>query len=241
MRTLIVDDENAARAYLRDLLANQASIDIVGEASDGLAAIEAINRLAPDLVFLDIQMPVLNGFEVLPYLRHKPLIVFCTAYDRYALKAFEVSALDYLLKPVDPQRLEKSLGKVRDEWDKLERLHDVNPSPEGLRNLVVHKNGAYHLLWLRDIRLFIKEGRYTVAVASGGERWLTDLTIERLAQDIANPLFFQVNRGAIVHREAIQTFAAKSFGAGALQTQFEDEITISRSRLRAFKNWFFAQ
>ncbi len=238
MRTLLVDDEAAARGYLKDMLTAHPEIQVMAEARDGLEAIEKINRLRPDLVFLDVQMPVLDGFAVLPYLKHRPLIIFCTAFDQYALRAFEVSALDYLLKPPEPARLAKSLEKARDEWGKLERLGE-QVKPAGPRNIVVHKHNKYQVLWLRDIHMFIKEGRYTSAVVDDNQRFLTDLSLDKLAKDIVDPSFMRVSRSAIIRKEFISTFAVKSFGTGEIVTRIGERIAVSRGRLRDFKTWFF--
>ncbi len=112
MRILLVDDEAPARALVRDYLAGMAGCEVVGEASDGFAALDAIARLDPDLVLLDIQMPGLDGFEVVEMLEREPAIVFATAYDEHALKAFEVGAVDYLLKPFDEARLARAIERA---------------------------------------------------------------------------------------------------------------------------------
>ena len=124
MRCLVVDDERSAREYLRDLLDEIQGIEVIGEAKDGLDAIDKINRLRPELVLLDIQMPVLNGLSLIPYLKHRPLIVFVTAYDQYAIDAFRVHAVDYLLKPVERQLLAEAIQRAQHEWQKLQALHE---------------------------------------------------------------------------------------------------------------------
>ena len=119
MKALVVDDESAARALLCRLLARRADVDVVGEASNGIEAIEKVNDLKPDLLFLDVQMPVLSGFDILPYLHEKPLIIFCTAHEEYAVRAFEANAVDYLLKPVAEERLGKCFEKLRGQSERL--------------------------------------------------------------------------------------------------------------------------
>ena len=115
LRTLIVDDEAPARDRLHGLLAENELIDLVGEAKDGLEAVQMIEQTSPDLVLLDIQMPVLDGFGVIEALREPPAIIFVTAYDEYAIRAFEVNALDYLLKPFSQERLERAVQRAHEE------------------------------------------------------------------------------------------------------------------------------
>src|SRR5438045_9657236 len=113
MRVLIVDDEVPARALLREYLSAHAGVEVAGECANGFDAVKSIGELAPDLVFLDVQMPKLDGFEVLELLDPPPAVIFCTAYDEYALRAFEVHAVDYLLKPFGRERLSEALARVR--------------------------------------------------------------------------------------------------------------------------------
>src|SRR5215475_14340345 len=113
LRAVVVDDEAPARALLREYLAAHPDVEVVGECENGFVAAREIPRLAPDLVFLDVQMPKLDGFEVLELIAPGPAVVFCTAYDEFALRAFEVHAVDYLLKPFGRERLAEALGRVR--------------------------------------------------------------------------------------------------------------------------------
>ena len=125
MTAVIVDDEELARAILREYLAAHPEVEIVAECSNGFEAVKAVSELAPDLLFLDIQMPKLNGFEVLELIGQGPAVVFVTAYDQYALRAFEVHAVDYLLKPFTPERLSEALDRAR---QRMER-HEASPVP----------------------------------------------------------------------------------------------------------------
>ena len=241
MRTLLVDDEAHARQYLRDLLANHAQIEVIGEAENGLEAIEKINRFVPDLVFLDIQMPVLNGFRVLNYLQCKPLIVFCTAYDQFAIKAFETNALDYLLKPVTAERLAKSLQKVDQEWEKMTQFQQLLSEAEGLRDVVCHRNNAYHVFWLQDIQFFAKEGRYTAVQTELDGTFLTELTVDHLEKQIQNDAFFRINRATIIRRDIIRQFKIQTYSTGKIETADGHSFSVSRSRLQSFKQWFLSE
>lgn len=141
MRALIVEDEPLARDTLRDFLRDEADVELVGEAADGAAAVAAIDGLAPDVVFLDIRLPGLSGLGVLERLRHRPWVVFTTAYDRYAVSAFELEAVDYLLKPFGRQRFRTTLDRVRrrlaESGDRTAAAAD--PFPESLRSGLVER------------------------------------------------------------------------------------------------------
>ena len=136
-RTIIIDDESLARERLKTLLDGNEFIDIIACAKNGIEAVELINEKKPDLIFLDIQMPGLNGFEVLQKLEKLPYIIFATAYDEYALKAFETNSIDYLLKPIEKERLNKSIGKLRALTGNNENSQDFN---EKIRNLISSLN-----------------------------------------------------------------------------------------------------
>lgn len=238
MRTLLIDDEANARHYLRELLANHSHISIIGEATQGLEAIELVNKMKPDLIFLDIQMPVLDGFAVLNYLTHKPMIVFCTAHDQFAIKAFETNALDYLLKPVTQDRLRLSLEKINREWEKISGVQTVWSAKAGLRNIVCHRNNAYVVFWLKDICFFTKEGRYTAVQTQSEGSFLTDLTVDYLETHIQHPDFFRINRATIIRRDIVQNFKIQTHSTGHLETANGHSFSVSRSRLQGFKQWF---
>lgn len=238
MRTILIDDEEPSREFLKDQLKSYPEIEIIAEAKDGLEAIEVINKLRPDLIFLDIQMPVLDGFTVLSYLHCQPMVVFCTAHDAYAIKAFETNALDYLLKPVSRERLALSLDKISDEWHKISQIRSQVQQEEGLRNIVCHQNSIYHVFWLRDIEFFSKEGRYTAVQTSQEGTYLTDLTVDYLEKHIRNPNFFRINRATIIRRDIIRHFKIRTYSTGEVDTESGHSFTVSRGRLQSFKQWF---
>ena len=240
LRAILVDDEEGARGHLRTLLAAFPEIIVIGEADHPLDAIERINRDRPELVFLDIQMPLMDGFELLPYLRVQPMIVFCTAYDEYAFKAFETNALDYLLKPVTPERLALSIGRADREWEKLAALESMGPRSGGLRHIVCSRSGATHVIWLRQILGFLKEGRYTAVLTRGDGAFLTTLSLDYLARQITHGDFFRISRSAIVHRENIRRIRPHANGSALIGTNSDQDLRVSRGRFQAFKNWFRA-
>jgi two-component system, LytTR family, response regulator len=231
MKTLIVDDEPLARRELRRLLATHPSIEITGEASDIDGARECIESLAPDIVFLDIQMPGGTGFDLLAQLESVPRIIFTTAYDRYAVKAFDVNALDYLLKPIEPERLAAALDKLR------------APAPAGRQ--ATHKDGPLEQLFvrdgprcwfipLRDVSVFSAEGNY-VRMQWKQERPLLGRSLAALESKLDPQRFFRANRQQIINLELI---CGVELGLGGrLYVQLSDggEVQISRRQARQFR------
>ena len=229
MKALLVDDEPLARRELRRLLAAHPSIQIVGEAGDIDEAHERIESLAPEVVFLDIQMPGGGGFDLLAQLDWVPRIIFTTAYDRYAVKAFDVNALDYLLKPIEPERLAAAL-------DKLEA------TPPAARRKA-HKDSPLEQLFVRDgprcwfipLREFSAEGNY-VRVQWGQERPLLGRSLAALESKLDPQRFFRANRQQIINLEFIRNV---DLGVGGrLHVQLNDgrEIQISRRQARQFRD-----
>src|SRR5215469_4225003 len=197
IRALVVDDEDWPRIQLKNMLAEQADAELF-EAQDGVDALERIQELRPDVVFLDIEMPGLTGFEVVEHLGRAPLIVFATAYDEYAIKAFEANAIDYLLKPIQPQRLLQSLDRIRAALQRRPALYEA-----ALRNvlldlrrgpptrLAVHKNKRIVLLPLRAVLWAAVEDRL-VFLHTATERYLSDRTIGELEETLKAAGFFRV-------------------------------------------------
>jgi two-component system, LytTR family, response regulator len=187
MTALIVDDERLARLELRRLLGAHPEVEIVGEARHGEEALELVPKLAPDLLFLDIHMPGMNAFELLERLEDVPQVIFTTAYDAYAIKAFEVSALDYLLKPVAPARLAAALAKVRpaSQRGQLEQVF----IREGERCWIVH---------FPDVFLLESEGNYT-RVCFGNQRPLIRRSLNVLEEQLDAAMFFRAGRKQIIN------------------------------------------
>jgi two-component system LytT family response regulator len=216
MRVLLVDDEPAARRGLRRLLAGLPDVAVVGECEDGEAAVAGIAALAPDLVFLDIQMPGLDGFGVIDAvgLARMPPVVFVTAYDEFALKAFEVHALDYLLKPVDEQRLQAVVERARArlpeagaDWaarlaSTLETLGLQRP-PRWCRRLAIRGNGRVVLLDVAEVDYVSAAGNY-VEVHEGRKAHLLRETLLRLEARLDPERFARVSRSAIVNIDRVR-------------------------------------
>jgi len=221
MKALIIDDERLGRLELRRLLAAHPEVEIVGEARGGEEALVLIAKLAPDLIFLDIQMPGMNGFELLERLEDLPQVVFTTAYDEYALKAFEVNALDYLLKPVAPARLAAALARVRPRTEPV-RLEQVFVR-DGDRCWIVH---------LPDIFLLESEGNYT-RVNFGRERPLVRRSLNALEEQLDPAMFFRAGRKEIVNLKWIEQVDVSV--AGGLVVTLRGGRSIEMSRRQSAK------
>jgi len=187
MKALIVDDERLARTELRRLLAQHPEIEIAGEARNGEEALALSGQLSPDLLFLDIQMPQMSGFDLLERLDDVPQVIFTTAYDAYAIKAFEVNALDYLMKPIAPARLAAALSKVR-----------PRSGPTRLERVFVRDGDRCWIVALPDIFLLESEGNYT-RVCFNGQRPLIRRSLNALETQLDPAVFFRANRQQILN------------------------------------------
>ena len=227
MRVLIVDDEPLARRELRRLLDSFPAIQIVGEAANIDDARSSIEELSPALVFLDIQMPGGTGFDLLTQLDRLPRIVFTTAYDQYAVKAFEVNALDYLLKPIEPERLATTLRKI--ETAPVARVDDAP-----LDQLFVRDGPRCWFVPLREVSLFTSEGNY-VRLSWGKERPLLGRSLAALEEKLDSGRFFRANRAQIVNLDFIQQVELGDGGRLHVQLRDGPEIEVSRRQARLFR------
>jgi len=232
IRALLVDDEQPARERLRRLLVELGGIEIVGEADDGEQAMEVIARLTPDVVFLDIQMPGCTGLEVAASLpAPRPHIVFCTAFEEYAVDAFELRAADYLLKPVSRARLEKALERVRGDGDAdaaIERTARGAPPP--MRFLAKH-GGTFRVVAAREVVCFLSEDGLTKLVAADRHYWMSP-TLNDLEARLDPRQFFRVSRAAIVNLDAVQEIVATVGGHGEVTLRNGTKHDVSRRRFR---------
>jgi len=191
MKALLVDDERLARAELRRLLEAHPEVEIVGEARNGEEALELVSSLRPDLLFLDIQMPGMSGFDLLGRLEEPPQVIFTTAFDRHALDAFNANAVDYLLKPIAPARLAVALGKLRS-------------SPQRpLERVFVRDGDRCWLVKVADILLLESEGNYT-RLYFGKDKPLIPRSLSALEERLDPELFFRASRQHIVNLQAVQ-------------------------------------
>lgn len=217
MRAVVVDDEPLARTRMRQLLDAHADIDVVGEAADGESACRVVERLRPDLVFLDIQMPGLTGFDVLARLQPRPHVIFVTAHDEFAVRAFEEQAIDYLLKPVEPARLARALARiglapgpaVDDRLDRL--LAAVEQAKVPPQRIVVRRGAKVTLVEPASIIFCRAEDKYSILHTADGEH-IVDRTIEDLAQALDPRTFLRIHRSAIVNLAFVRDLTAVEGG-----------------------------
>lgn len=232
MRVVIVDDERLARLELKSMLATYPGIDIAGECADIKSAIETINELKPDVVFLDIQMPGKTGFDLLEEITFVPEVVFVTAHDEYALKAFEVNALDYLLKPVQGARLSDAIKKVSEKIRK-------NEDPQNKANALTETDQVFvkdgEKCWfvkLGDVRLFESEGNY-VRLFFGTQRPLILRSLNYLDERLSNKTFFRASRKHIINLQWIENI--ESWFNGGLLVKLKGGESVEISRRQAVK------
>jgi two-component system LytT family response regulator len=213
IRTLIVDDEPLARERLRQLLGQHPEIELLGECSDGAEALRKIRESSPDLVFLDIQMPELDGFQVVAALEQPPAIIFCTAHDKFALKAFDVHAIDYLLKPFDRSRFEKALKRGVDQikarqGNKIDQrltalLDEMKPQAKNQERLAVKTDGRVILVKFEDIDWLEADDNY-VKIHVGAECHMVRDTMSAMEQKLTGKQFVRVSRSTIVNLDRIK-------------------------------------
>jgi two-component system, LytTR family, response regulator len=237
IRTLLIDDEDLARQEMRHLLGAFTDIQILDEAADAPDALAKIRRYRPDLIFLDINMPGKNGFEMLEELEESPRVVFVTAYDEFAVRAFETNALDYLLKPVRPDRLEKAVVAVRDAMREIPES-GIAPARNyqlGPDSLVFIKDGEKcYFVRLTDIFLFESEDNY-VRVHFGSEKPLHRKSLNALLEKLPPDLFFRANRQQIINLASI--VGIEPFFNGTLRVTLRNgaRVEISVRRAGEFK------
>ena len=239
LRVLVVDDEPLVREGLREHLATVPGVTIAGEAGDGLAAVAAIESLRPQLVFLDVQMPELDGFQVLQQLEAAalPAVVFVTAFDRYALRAFEVHAVDYLLKPFDRERLLAALQRAR------QRLHAAAPLAEllaadqrvrGLRTFCARAGSRLRIVEAVEVEWIEARGNYVMLHHPDGE-FLVRGSLSECGTGLRGQGFLRVHRSAILRLDAVRDLQRLPGGDFRVRTRHCGELVLSRTHRAAFE------
>jgi len=239
MKAIIIDDERLARTELRKLLQEFPEVEIVDEACNAEEGLQKIENHNPDLIFLDIQMPGKTGFDMLGELDHAPQVIFTTAYDEYALKAFEVNALDYLLKPVEPRRLADALEKLRKSHTghNGERIHVPGESNSLLNenDQVFVKDGERcWFVKLGEVRLFESVGNYA-KVFFGSNKPLILKSLNALEERLDEKVFFRANRKHIVNLRMIEKIEPYFNGGLLLELKGGEKIEVSRRQTVKFK------
>jgi two-component system, LytTR family, response regulator len=238
IRVLIVDDEHWARKRIATLLQSEADIEVVGECQDASEAIEAIARKKPELVFLDVQMAGASGFDVLEAIGsdHMPVVIFATAYDKYALRAFDVHALDYLLKPFDEERFQKALDRARKDLEKRgsseENLRALLASLRAgqgyLHRLVVKSGGRVTFLKAADIDWVEASGNY-ITLHVGRDTHLLRGTVATLEVKLDREQFVRIHRSAIVNLDRIKELQPWARGEQILVLKDGTRLTVGRA------------
>ena len=252
LRVLIVDDEPLARRRLRQLLAAYEAVDIAGEAENGRQAVRLIEEERPGLVFLDVQMPGLNGVDVIEEVgaASMPPVIFVTAYDQYALEAFRLAALDYLVKPFDDERFAEAFSRARSQVrlqeksqtaDRLltllenERAASGRPDPTSesqryLERIAVETPGRTRIISTSDIDYITADGSYAELHLAGGDRYPIRERMKTLEERLDPNVFFRIHRSTIVRLERVASLLTRSGGRYAVELEDGTRLKVSRSR-----------
>src|ERR1700742_1170084 len=236
IRAIIIDDERLARNELKKLLMDFPEIEVIAEAANAAEGVERIDALNPDLIFLDIQMPGKTGFDMLSELERAPNVIFTTAYDEYALKAFEVNALDYLLKPVEPKRLADAVHKLQYEITKERAgINGVNRGPLTEADQVFVKDGERcWFVKLSEIRLFESVGNYA-KVFFATNKPLILKSLNALEERLDDRIFFRANRKHIINLRWIEKIEPYFNGGLLVELKGGEKIEVSRRQTVKFK------
>jgi two-component system LytT family response regulator len=236
MKALIVDDERLARKELMKLLEEHPSIEIIGEAMNAEEAIQMVNDLNPDLLFLDIQMPGKTGFQLLEELDAVPFVVFTTAYDEFALKAFEVNALDYLLKPIQAERLSETIAKILEKEKSKASAVRSTDKKLGLNDQVFVKDGdRCWFVSLSNVRLFESDGNY-IKVYFDNNRPMIHKSLNALDEKLDERAFFRASRKHIINLSWVEGIEQWFNGGLMVKLKGGDKVEVSRRQAAKFKD-----
>lgn len=242
--TIVIDDEELARQRLKRLLARYPEVNIIAEAENGAEGLKLIESLKPNLIFLDIEMPVLNGFEMLSKLTQQPQVVFTTAYDQYAIKAFEEGSIDYLLKPIELERLDKTIRKLKQQGlftnplPLAELLQQIKPK-KTIKTLTIKLGDKILLIKLSDIVRMNAEDKYVFVHTVDGKKHLSDFTLSTLEEKLPEE-FLRIHRSEIINTDHIKEIRKGFNGAlvFVLGDPAETRVTSSRSNSESLRQRF---
>lgn len=245
--TLLIDDEAPARQRLQRLLQDFTAVfDVVGEATNGFEGIEMIGRYRPEVIFLDIQMPGMSGFEMLGQLQEIPMVIFCTAHDNYSLKAFETNSLDYLVKPVKRERLARTVDKLAffKKEDQAERLIQLFQQMEQASqkvaptSLTVKSGKKITFVKLVDIAYFKANDKYVSLFSTNGKEHVTDLTLNQLEGQLPNS-FLRIHRSLIINTDTVKEVQPYFNGryAFAMDDRYATKLISGRTYAPKLKAW----
>ncbi|MGI8883853.1 MAG: LytR/AlgR family response regulator transcription factor [Pyrinomonadaceae bacterium] len=243
LRVIIADDERPAREFLKAILREFEDVEIVGEAENGAEAIEIIKQKKPDLALLDLQMPEVSGLEVVKLLRRSqmPLVAFVTAYDEFAVQAFEVNAVDYLLKPIEKSRLGETLQRAHErleqtDWQEKEagnlrnatKVYDENTRAEFLERIPVKKREEIYLVPVVEIASIVADGELLHITTDKNQKYVINFRLKDLETRLDEKRFVRLSRGAIVNLEMISRVSPMPGGTYLVALKNGQEITSSR-------------
>jgi len=243
IRTIIIDDEKLAREITKGYLSKHPQINIIAECSNGFDAIKKINEEKPDLIFLDIQMPKISGFEMLELLEDPPAIIFTTAYDQYAIKAFEVSAVDYLLKPFSEERfndaLNKSFSRIKDNFQQNSAIKNIidhhDEKIEFLERVVIKDGSKISILPVDSIKWIEAQDDYVMINSEQG-RFLKKKTMKFFENHLDENLFIRIHRSYIINADFIQHLEQKGKESYQLILKNGKELPVSKTGLSKLKS-----
>ena len=239
IKTIIVEDEYLARDLLKRYLSNHDDLIVIDECENGFQAVKSINELKPDLIFLDIQLPKINGFEVLELLDYKPQIIFTTAYDEYAVKAFELNAIDYLLKPFSKERfdgaIKKTITQIGHHAPTLANLKNQVAKEKVLDKIVVKSNNNVFVIPLNEVTYIESEDDYVMVHSAKGKH-LQYQTMSYYEEHLDAAIFIRIHRSFIVNIHYITKI--EKFGKETYQVVLKDGtgLKVSRSRYQELKD-----
>lgn len=244
-RIIIVEDERPARDLLKNYLAEFPEMELVGEYDNGFDGLKAINEIQPDAIFLDVQMPKLTGFELLEVLDHQPEVIFTTAYDQFAIRAFERNAVDYLLKPFSKERFKEAILKLNSRLDAKEgdskeesgiekiRQHFAE-SDQKLNRVVIKKSGKIHVISTGDINYLEAQDDYVMVYTDEG-RFLKQQTMKYFEQHLDNQQFVRVHRSYIANISRIERIEPYEKSNFILILKDGNKVPVSRSGMQVLK------
>lgn len=253
LRVLIADDERPARNFLRDMLANFEEVEVVGEAENGSQAVEIIEQMKPDLALLDLQMPELTGLEVVKLLKKKnmPLIAFVTAYDEYAVQAFEVNAVDYLLKPVEYKRLRETITRAQELLEQTDfrdheteriraaaAIYDETTKNPILQRIPIKHRDTIVLLPVEDIVSIVADGELLNITALNDIRYTINFRLKDLEARLDPTKFIRLSRGTLVRTDMIAYVQPQSGGTYLVTLKNNQQLSVSRLQARIFRNQY---
>jgi two-component system LytT family response regulator len=243
IKVVIIEDENPARILIKNYLKAHSEFDIIAECENGFEGAKFIKDLKPDLVFLDIQMPKLDGFEMLEILDEIPPIIFSTAYDEFAIKAFDFGAVDYLLKPYSQKRFDKAIEKAKKniknnsnskKYDKL--LDFVNREKEIIKRIAIKNKSKIEIIMTKDIERIEAQDDYVFIYTISGERYLKNTTMKSLENSLDQNEFIRVHRSNFVRIDRISKIEQWSKDSHILILKGGDTVKISKTGLKKLKD-----